>query len=409
MKIWLKYLGACILGVAVALLNPFITGKNITFFDFLFNYSLNIGRYMVIPTIFFCMSIGIYNLRVSRKLFKTALYCIAIIVPTTIFLTLFGTFSVSIIKFPRVAISVEEITHVETLNIIENLLKIFPSNPFAIFLESDFLLPLCMLAGFVGAALASDKTVAKFAINVFDSLSSVFYAILSFFIDIFAFFLIAISAYWTISYFDVLKTGTYNFLFILLFINMIVIICVIYPLILKFAFNERRPYRVLYASTAGLIVAFFTSDTNIALGVNLRHTRASLGIQHRVDSVSLPVFSIFSRGGTAMAVAISFIIILKSYSRQTISLYDILWIVCSTSVISFLLGAFSVNGSFIALTVLCTLYGNGFESGYLILKPVAFFIGSVATTIDVATSIFGSYIIANKQKHIQRKDIRFFV
>ncbi|MGL4985562.1 MAG: dicarboxylate/amino acid:cation symporter [Treponemataceae bacterium] len=409
MKIWLKYILACIIGISAAFINPFTGEKFSEIFLFLFTFSLNIGRYMIIPTLFFSMAMGIYKLRESRTILRTALSCIVISVPSTIILTLLGTISVLIIKLPRIAISVEEITHAASLNIMKSLLKVFPASPFQIFLDSEFLLPLFILAGFVGAALASDKTASKFATNVFDSLSRVFYAVLSFFIDVFSFCLIIISAFWTTSFLDILKTGTYNFLFTVLIINMVIIVGIIYPLVLKFLFSEHQPYRILYASIAGLLTAFFTGDTNITLGVNLRHSKDSLGIQRRIGSVCLPVFSVFARGGTAMTVAISFIVILKSYSRQSISLFDILWIIGMTSTISFFLGAFSINSSFIALTVLCTMYGNGFEAAYLILKPVTFFVGSIATTIDAATSVFGSYIIAKSQNSVHRKDLRFFV
>ena len=79
-----------------------------------------------------------------------------------------------------------------------------------------------------------------------------------------------------------------------------------------------------------------------------------------------------------------------------------LWISGTAFFLSFLLGGMSTGGTFIALTVLCTIYGRGMETGYLLLKPAAAIIGSFAALFDAATTMFGSYIVANNTKTIER-------
>ena len=55
------------------------------------------------------------------------------------------------------------------------------------------------------------------------------------------------------------------------------------------------------------------------------------------------------------------------------------------------------------------MYGRGFEAGYLLLKPAALIIGSFATAIDAATTMFGSYFVAHKLKMTNLYDVKHFI
>ena len=77
--------------------------------------------------------------------------------------------------------------------------------------------------------------------------------------------------------------------------------------------------------------------------------------------------------------------------------------------LSFLLGGLPSGGSFIALTVLCTLYGRGFETGYLLLRPVAPILCSFAAAFDVLSAMFGSYIVGVKTHMIEHHSVRHFI
>jgi len=147
----------------------------------------------------------------------------------------------------------------------------------------------------------------------------------------------------------------------------------------------------------------------MTLPVLLRHTNESLGVRRRISSVTLPMFSIFGRGGSALVVTVSFIVILKSYSSLGISFSDMVWLIGAAILISFFLGRFPSGGTFIALAAICALYGRGFEAGYLILKPAAFFLGSVAAAIDALTALAGTYIVGKKWDMVNHRDLRFFI
>jgi Na+/H+-dicarboxylate symporter len=133
-------------------------------------------------------------------------------------------------------------------------------------------------------------------------------------------------------------------------------------------------------------------------------------MRRRSSSVSLALFSTFCRCGSAVVAAAAFIVIIKSYSYLKIAPGVLVTIGIHTLIISFLLARHPGDGAFIALAALCLSYGGGeYQAGYLILKPLAFYLVAVGTFIDVMLCAFGSYIIARTNGYIEEKNIVHFI
>ena len=409
MKIWIKYLLGCILGIIATLVLPTDNLVLQKIISFLTDFAIRFGRYMLLPLLFFSMTISVCNLREENKLLKVFLQTVAVIVLSSFVLMFIGLISALLIKLPRIPISGEKLSTPIILGLSEKILNLLPDSPFEALLDGAFLVPLYVFAGFAGAGFASDRVVSKPAYNLFDSLSHVCYLIMSFFVDMLAIGMIAISCTWTIQFISLLKTGVYTGFIIMLFVDFVLIVGIIYPLIMRFIFKEMRPYRILYASIAPILTAFFSTDANLSLIVNIRHSKESIGIRRRLNSIVMPIFSSFGRGGTACVTAISFIVILRSYSGLGIAFTDIIWIALVSFGLSFVLGAIPMGGPFVAISVICSLYGRGFDAGYLLLKPTIPVICAVATAIDTVTALLGSYLIASKNKWIERKDMKKYI
>jgi len=409
MKIWIKYLIGSTLGIIIAI----IAYSDSVFFnsavEFLSNIAIQFGRYSLYPVLFFGFTLSICKLRESRSLLKLSIYIALFIIISSFLTALLGLVSVSISSPPRIPIFVEETSSVETLGVMESFLRLFPSSAFEAFVDGLYILPLCIFAGFAGAACAVDKNISKPVLTLFDSLSRVSYAVMAFFVDMFSIGLIAISVNWFIKFQAMLSTKFFTGLITLLLVDFFIIALIIYPLILKIICRDINPYKVLYAAIAPVCAAFFSGDTNLTLPILLRHSNESLGVRRRISSVSLPVFSVFGRAGSAMVVTISFIVILKSYSSLGISAKDMFWLVGISTLFSFFLGRFPVTGTYISLVAVCAIYGRGFESGFLILRPAAFFIGSIAAAIDALTAMVGTYIIGYLSKMTNTRNLRFFI
>lgn len=409
MKIWLKYLIGIVLGVTFALVAGTENALFIEAADFLSKAAVQFGRYALYPAVLFGFTLSIFELRENRSLLKVALITGLIICAAALLLSFIGLLSVLLHTPARIPIFVEGISDIQVLGVRESLLQLFPSSAFEAVINGTYILPLCIFGGFAGAGCAVDRNIAKPAITLIDSLARISYAVLVFFVDMLMLGMVAVSAYWVIKFHEMLLTAVFADFAILLIADLLIIALVIYPLLLKIFCRDINPYRVLYASLAPMLAAFFSQDTHVALAVLLRHSNESLGVRRRISSVVLPIFSIFGRAGSSLVITVSFIVILKSYSSLSLNIQDMFWLVGIASLFSCLLGRFPAGGTYIALASVCALYGRGFESGYLILRPAAFFIGAVAAALNALTAITGTYITAYRFNMTGRKDLRFFI
>jgi Na+/H+-dicarboxylate symporter len=138
-----------------------------------------------------------------------------------------------------------------------------------------------------------------------------------------------------------------------------------------------------------------------------KHGKENLGIPRKIGSASFPLFAIFGKAGTAMVTSATFLVILKSYSSLGIDISQVLWVMIYTFLISFTLSTVPGLGAFVALSVLCSLYGNGVEEGYLIIQPIAPLMVSFGVLVDVITSAMATLFVArheNVHKEIEVRD-----
>lgn len=409
MKLWLKYLIGIVLGVAAAFIFPFDSVQSQVALNYIFEFAIRFGRYALIAVLIFSVSSAVFNLRDERLLLKTSAWTFGVIIVSSVLLTGIGLLVAILIRLPRIPITVEQVKELPSIDIWSLLRRLFPYSGFEAVLDGFYLLPCFIFALLAGAGAASDKVASKPAVTLFDSLSNVCYIIMSFFTEILSIGMIAISCKWVIDLLAVLKTGSYLPLIIMLSCILIFIAGVIYPLILRLLCHDHHPYKVLYASLAPFLAAFFSGDENLALTVNLRHGSESLGIRRRVNSYSYPLFSILARGGAALVETVCLIVILRSYSSLDISVVDAFWIAGTALALSFIQGGLPSNGAFVAISIMCLQYGRGFEAGYLLLKTAAPIICSFAAGLNAITAMFGSYIVAVKTGMISHKNVEKFI
>ncbi len=409
MKIWIKYLTGILIGMAFALIAP---DKNAAFTgitEFLTRFFVQAGRYALYPVLFFSITLSVYEHRENRTLFRIGWHTALVIVASTVGIALLGLVSVLIANPARIPIFVEGSSDIEKIGIGASLLQLLPSSAFEVFANGLFILPLCAFGAFAGAGCAVDKNDAKATLTLFDSLARVSYSIMTFFVDSVAIGLIAVSLNWALQFRGMLASKVFLDFIVLLAVDLLILAVVVWPVAIRLTCGKVNPFRVLYASLASILAAFISGDTVMTLPVLFRHANESLGIRRRVSTITLPLFSVFARGGTVLVTVTSFLLILKSYSSLGVSFTDTLWLVGVAIALSFALGRFPSGGAFVALATVCALYGRGFESGYLILKPAAFFLGSIAAAIDALTAIMGTYILAQRQDQATHRELRFFI
>jgi len=275
--------------------------------------------------------------------------------------------------------------------------------------DGVYILPLCVFAFFLGMGLSYDRNYTKPVISLIDSFSRIFYHIVSFFSEILGFVMIVLAAYWAVRFNHVLKADVFQDLILLLGIFSLVLGFGILPLFLYFLKPKTNPWTVLYGSLSQALAGFFSGDINFTLPVLFRHVKEYLGVRRRSNAVAVTLFTIFGRAGSAMVAAAAFIVIIKSYSSLPINTAIIVSIAGRALLISFLLAGHPGDGAYTALAVICLGYGGGFEAGYLILKPLAFYLIAIGTFLDVMIMTIGSYAVSKISGFQEDREVKHFI
>lgn len=404
MKILRRYLIGIALGFLAALILPFENSQWNVALSFVTEIIVRIGRYTLMPLLFFSGITAMRRLRTDKLLTQTSILTFAAIIASSILLALLGFVSIVIVRnFPHIPITTERANEIASLDIQDLFRTIFPYSAFSALDNGAFLLPTFIFAMIVGAGCCIRQSNLKPMLSLLDCASELFYNISAVFVEFFSTGIFFLMCAWTVQFRSVIKSGVFLPLIIMLSIEFIVVVGLIYPLIIKFTCRNGKPLKILYASIVPFLVAFFSGDTNLALSSEVRMGNDNLGIKQRTSGFSFPLFSIFARGGSALVIIISFVMILHSYSDLNIELSSLLYISVAALALSFLLGGIPVGGTFTALTILCTMYGRGMENGFLLFKPAATIIGSFAALFDAATAMFGCYIVAHNTKTIETR------
>ena len=410
MKVWLKLFVGSLLGIFLGFFLPSDNQTLMKGLAWLGELAIRIGRYGLVPILVFSLTIAVYELRQDGQfwglVFRTFLVivvCSAFVISAGILVTLF---------FPpaRIPILIEEQAEAISLSTADNILRIFPSNMFsAVLNDGIFLLPVCIFAFFLGMGLSYDKNYTKPITSLVDSLSRIFYHIVSFFSEILGIVMIALSAYWTVRFNNVLRADVFRDLIMLLLIFSVILGFGILPPFLYFLKPKTNPWAVLYGSLSQALAGFFSGDINFTLPILFRHVKENLGTRRRSNAVIVTLFTAFGRAGSAMVAAVAFIVIIKSYSSLGITTTNIISIAARALIISFLLAGHPGDGAFAALAVLCMDYGQGFEAGYLILKPMAFYLIAIGTFLDVMIMSIATYGISRISGFQEDREIRQFI
>jgi Na+/H+-dicarboxylate symporter len=411
MKVWVKLLIGSILGMTIGFLMPAGNANVIAFFQWLEKLALGIGRYAVVPVLVFSLTIAVYELRQNNQFWQMIFKNATIIIIAAFFVIFSGIIVTMLVSPGRIPIEKVEQVEMPGLDTAASISEIFPSNMLSVLTGNGvYLFPVCVFAFFLGMGLNYNRNYSKPVLTMIDALSRIFYHIAFFFSEILGFILIVLSSYWAVCFHGIVEAKVYKDLIIMLGIFSVILCFGILPLFLYFLKPKVNPWHILYGFLGPVIAAFFSGDINFTIPVLQSHLKENFGIKRRSSALSTALFSTFCRSGSAMVAAAAFIVIIKSYNYLRIAPLDILAIGLRALFISFLLARHPGDGAYIALAALCLGYGSGeYRMGYLILKPLAFYLVSIGTFIDVTLSALGSYVAARTSGFIEEKNLVRFI
>jgi Na+/H+-dicarboxylate symporter len=415
MKVWVKLFIGAIFGVVLGLALPFQESALLMrAIEFLPRLAIRIGRYVAPPLVVFSLTMAIYELRQQGRFWSLVGKSLLVILVTSVIVLTFGIGAARLFfshgRIPIVVESTVEIAHIAPE---QSALELFPSNMLSV-LSGDglFIFPLCIFAFFMAIGLSFDKSNAKPVLAFFDSLSRIFFYIAAFFSEVLGVVIVVLAAYAAWQYRMVLSRGIFSSLIRLLLVLTLSISFVVLPLLL-YLFKPRKkftPWTKVYGSLGPAIAAFFSGDINFTLPVLFLHGKENLGLNRQANTVAPLLYTTIGRSGSAMIAAVSFIVILQSYSSLEITFNQIVQIWVHAFLLSLVLGRNSGDGAFTALAALCLWAPEGFETGYLILKPVSFLLIACATLIDCMAAALGTYAIARLNPDSStEKSIKHFI
>lgn len=406
MKVWFKVLVGLGIGAALGLLLP--TGSETTqnagqvIMDYLAHmdtrpmpsalvwaqvladFFLRLGRYALFPLVFFSLAVGVHDLRREKVLGKILVRSLFYMLLLTLLLVFLGSFLILLISPQPIPITSRKESQLIFKNMGDTLANIIPKNAFQILTGGeDFLLPLYVLAFILGLNFSFDKEQSRPVVEVFDSASRIFYHINSFYLEIMGLGVMILSSYFFFQLRTIQQFQLFLQVFLVLLLAFLLVVFGLFPGIL-WLFNRREnPYKWMFGLISAGVAGLVSGDNFFALSPLVRASRENLGIPRKVGAVNLPLFAMFSRGGSAMTASIAFFVILKSYVQLDITFDQILFTVFFSFLLSFAIPSVPTLASYVTLSVLCGIYGKGYEAGFTNLQPIIPLLVSFATAIDI--------------------------
>lgn len=401
MKLWFKYAVGILVGAALYIVCPKPLLESGGTIAAIAEIAMRIGYYIL--TALLCVNVPLSIIKLyEEKTFwaieiKTSLFfCVSLFVSAAAGI-------MAALAFLPVRIPLLSDTSSQTAQRIGNgLMDIFPQNLGSVFMNAGVsIVPALAFFLILGLAMAHDPMASKPVTNLLDSLSRILHTVNVFITEILGTLLIPISARALYLVETSSSQGIYASFLLILAITSLTMAVVVFPLAI-YLFGERKnPFHSLIANLPAAFAALASGNLRFSTGVTIRQTRENYGIKRRYNAVTIPLGLIIGRAGTSFIAALSFVIILSSYSQLALSLPSLLLIAAIIPVATLVSGASPQNGPIAVLTLACALFGRGFENGYLVMVPVATVLSMVAAFLDALWIGVAQTLVA--RKHIPRE------
>ena len=409
MKLWFKYLLGISLGIFLSFVLPPSVYSDGKAFKTILEISIRLGSLMLSALLFFSIPLAVYKLFENQEFWKYSGKNIAFFLLSLFAMGIVGLL-IGISTAPMRIPLLSDTASQPIAGVSSILLKIVPANLADVFTNStEYLLPMILLAYALGLAFAHDPLMVRPLMSLSDVLSRTLYLINTFITEILGALLIPISAASAHAVWISLSSGVYNAFYLLLLGEFVFFIFVATPAMFYFASGKMNPFPALYALTGPALAAFVSGNLRFAAGCLVKHANENLGIKRRYSNISLPIGIFFGRAGTALVTAATFIAILSSYSQISLSFFSLLGIVFLVPSVAVIGGLAPQQGPIIAITLLCSFFGKGFENGYLTVVPLALPLSMFAALMDTIWIGAVSAAIAQRQNLRELKSPKNYI
>ncbi len=395
MKPWLKILIGLVLGVITGL----ILNREIELLSLVGKAFIDLLKMVVGLIVFSSLVTGMCHINDPRKLGRIGARTLIFYVLSTLVAIGFGLLLVYLVqpgKELNIAIPLGA-TNNETLNLIDFIFSIVPSNPFASFSEGN-ILQIIVFAIFFSFAITlskeKGKVILKFIESISEVMASLTHVVMRFApYGVFALIATAIGV-----------IGSKLILPLLWAVLCIFIACFLQVFIV-FTLSLRLMAKMKIAPffkgmKDAIVVAFTTSSSSATLPVSLSCARDHLGLSSDISGFVLSLGSTINMNGTAIGQAVLSIFIAQAYGIEVTAVKVL--ILSVTTLIS-AIGTAGIPGSgLVMLSIVLSGMGLPLE-GIALVAGIDRLRDMSGTVVNILGDAVAAVYVSKKENQIDEK------
>lgn len=360
------------------------------------NISYRLMLYFTVPYLFFSLLISTYELSKTHQL----LYIIRQIIKTGLIITLI-IMSISIVIFvifipnQNIISLISKQHSIPTISITDIVSNVFSiSWNISTYASQVLLIPFFILAIIVGINSKNIIDARHPLLEACNGLRAINLKILE---NIFPWYSIA-TIIMIMRNISTVRTmvDISNFMALLLFLPLLALILIflVYPLLLKW-FRIPIPYHTWCKQIIPALSIAFAGGNMATASVALLYVEDLNNPQSKVTDTTIALSFMFSRVGTAVTIALSYIIVNKIYTAIPLDFLQILLILGVSILFSLITNAIASPIILSGVATLSYIPSIIVQDLYLSILPLGIVLHCLASVIDIATCGFMKLYLSN--------------
>ncbi|NIZ19661.1 cation:dicarboxylate symporter family transporter [Entomospira culicis] len=358
--------------------------------------------YLGMPFLFFSMTVSVVYLKrrhlLMRVLLKSLIWGIAL----SFGLAILGVVLVQLLPLPRLIIFFDQTVVSSSLDAKTIMMRLLPHNLLTIFTDFWFL-PLFLFAMILGLNMNFDMESIEPTFNLFDSLSRIFFHIIyrTFYVIFIPIFFLLLKVVRTLRFSEAI-THYHPFLWTIVGVagGLFLIFSIAYYLLA----GRRNPFGWIYGVGMTLLFTLVGSPNHANYSLYSVQSHKNQNIKRDLAGFNVPFFLLFIRSGSALVVAMSLTLIVKSYSVLDIEFGNLVSIVLGAMVSSLFLPLSSVGSQLQeSLHLAASFYPNDISNGLRALDVIMPYLSPLASLIDMLILAFLLRVFAYQHDFIRNR------
>ncbi|CAM5784332.1 MULTISPECIES: dicarboxylate/amino acid:cation symporter [Brevibacillus] len=384
---------------AIAIIVGIIAGTSAETVKPLGDLFLRLIKFIIVPLVLASLVTGVSSTGDVRKLGRMGGKTIAYYLVTTALAVILGLIIASLMS-PGAGLELKpeeaKVEAKETPGIIDTLLAIIPTNPFAALVQGD-MLPIIFFAIFLGIGISLAGEKARTVQLFFEQFAEVMYKITG-----------IVMRFAPIGVFGLVApiVGKYG-LSVLLPLSKVILgvaigcllhAAIVYSLSVKL-FAGMKPLQFFKGIAPAGMIAFSTSSSSGTLPITIQNVESNLGVSKRVSSFVLPLGATINMDGTALYQGVCALFVAQFYGID-LSFAQLLTIVLTATLAS--IGTAGVPGAgLIMLTMVLTSVGLPLE-GMALIAGVDRILDMFRTSVNVIGDASAAVVVASSEGELEQ-------